>query len=223
MELNDNLSKFAAVNFSGSGWVPSPSAGVERVMLERVNDGETRATTVVKFQPQSNFPHHIHTGGEEFLVLDGVFSDASGDFERGFYVRNPIGSQHAPWSQTGSIIFVKLGQIDPDDKDYVRLDTNGADWSHYPDQGIDTLQLHRFGNECTQLIQLKNGSTYTIDKAQSGLEIFLVMGQVKVEGKILKQRDWLRYPSSSQVEIIGLERSTLYIKTGHINHNAAPQ
>jgi anti-sigma factor ChrR (cupin superfamily) len=29
----------------------------------------------VRYAPHSRFPSHTHDGGEEFLVLDGVFQD----------------------------------------------------------------------------------------------------------------------------------------------------
>ena len=39
---------------------------------------------------------HVHGGGEEFLVLEGVFQDEHGDFPAGSYVRNPPQSHHTP-------------------------------------------------------------------------------------------------------------------------------
>jgi anti-sigma factor ChrR (cupin superfamily) len=38
----------------------------------------------------------VNGGGEEFLVLEGTFSDERGDYPRGSYVRNPPGTAHAP-------------------------------------------------------------------------------------------------------------------------------
>jgi anti-sigma factor ChrR (cupin superfamily) len=56
-------------------WVPSPMAGVERRMLDRIGDEVARATSIVRCAPDSHFSPHTHGGGEEFLVLDGVFQD----------------------------------------------------------------------------------------------------------------------------------------------------
>ena len=61
-------------------------------MLERQGAESGRATSVVRYAPGSDFAAHTHTGGEEFIVLDGVFSDDSGDYSAGSYVRNPVGS-----------------------------------------------------------------------------------------------------------------------------------
>ncbi len=82
--------------------------GVERRMLERDGDEVARATSLVRFAPNSAFSAHRHGGGEEFLVLEGVFSDESGDFPAGTYARNPVGSRHVPSSELGCVIFVKL-------------------------------------------------------------------------------------------------------------------
>ena len=60
-------------------------AGVERRMLDRLGDEVARATTVVRFAPGSSFEAHTHTGGEEYMVLDGVFEDEFGKFEAGSY------------------------------------------------------------------------------------------------------------------------------------------
>lgn len=97
--------------------------GVTRRLLER-EGGEyaTRATSIVNYQPNLSFSEHCHTGGEEYFVLDGTFSDETGDFSKGTYVRNPPGSHHAPFSKQGCRIFVKLEQFDPHDTQFLRID-----------------------------------------------------------------------------------------------------
>src|SRR5215472_15916149 len=82
------------------------------------------ATTIVRYAPKSSFSPHVHTGGEEFFVLEGVFRDEHGDFPAGSYIRNPPKSKHTPGSATGCTIFVKLWQFDLADRTYVRIDTN---------------------------------------------------------------------------------------------------
>ena len=109
-------------------WVPSPQAGVDRRMLDRIGGEVARATSVVRYAPHSRFPPHRHDGGEEFLVLDGVFSDEHGDYPAGTYVRNPPGSAHAPRTAGGCTIFVKLRQMRPDGRRQVVIRTNDAAW-----------------------------------------------------------------------------------------------
>ena len=83
-------------------------------MLDRIGAEVARATSIVRYAPASRFPAHVHGGGEEFLVLDGVFQDEHGDFPAGAYIRNPPQSRHTPRSAPGCIIFVKLWQFDPE-------------------------------------------------------------------------------------------------------------
>jgi ChrR-like protein with cupin domain len=101
-----------------------------------------RATSIVRYAPGSHFSPHTHGGGEEFLVLEGVFQDEHGDFPAGSYVRNPPTSRHTPGSELGCTIFVKLWQFDPSDRTGVRLDTNSGTFRPVPGRpGVDTLNL----------------------------------------------------------------------------------
>lgn len=116
MRLNADFALPVVIRPGDSPWVASPLAGVERRMLDRIGEELARATSIVRYAPGSHFSAHGHPGGEEFLVLDGVFSDERGDYPAGTYVRNPIGSRHAPFSREGCTIFVKLMQFDAADR-----------------------------------------------------------------------------------------------------------
>jgi anti-sigma factor ChrR (cupin superfamily) len=112
MKINANFKAFASAHFDATKYLASPSLGVNRFMLDRVGNEMARATTIVEYQPNSHFPQHSHVGGEEYLVLSGTFHDEHGTYPVGTYVRNPIGSQHAPWVQDdGCVILVKLLQM----------------------------------------------------------------------------------------------------------------
>src|SRR5690348_1820996 len=99
-----NFAKREVVRLNEEPWQPSPAPGVERRMLDRVGGEVARATSVVRYAPNSAFQSHSHEEGEEFLVLEGVFSDEQGDYPAGTYVRNPPGSSHAPRTQDGCTI-----------------------------------------------------------------------------------------------------------------------
>ena len=128
MNINADLSQPAVVNSELLPWIDSPLPGVHRRLLERDGAEVARATTLVRFQPGSFFAEHTHDAGEEFLVLEGVFSDEMGDFPTGMYVRNPIGSRHRPHTREGTTILVKLRQFAAADQEYVRVDTANASW-----------------------------------------------------------------------------------------------
>src|SRR6516225_11262517 len=124
MELNADFSQRVAVHAARLPWVASPIAGVDRRMLDRIGDEVARATSIVRYAPASHFSAHTHGGGEEFLVLEGVFQDEHGDYPAGSYVRNPPTSRHTPGSASGCVIFVKLWQFDAADRKDVTVNTD---------------------------------------------------------------------------------------------------
>src|SRR5260370_22398813 len=123
MRIDADFTKRASVHAGKLAWVRSPMPGVERRMLDRVGEEVARATSIVRYAPESAFSPHAHPGGEEFFVLDGIFQDERGDYPAGSYVRNPPTSRHTPRSQAGCTIFVKLFQFDPADCAHVNFDT----------------------------------------------------------------------------------------------------
>src|SRR5689334_6703944 len=114
MEINADFSRAAVVHAARLLWVASPMVGVDRRMLDRIGEEVARATSIVRYAAGSRFSPHTHGGGEEFLVLDGVFQDEHGDYPAGSYVRNPPTSRHTPGSAPGCVLFVKLWQFDPE-------------------------------------------------------------------------------------------------------------
>ena len=79
MNLNADFTKRVVVHAASLDWKASPMPGVERRMLDRIGDEVARATSIVRYAPESHFSPHVHGGGEEFLVLEGVFQDEHGD------------------------------------------------------------------------------------------------------------------------------------------------
>ena len=111
-------------------------------MLDRVGDEVARATSIVRYEPGSQFSAHTHDLGEEFFVLDGIFSDEHGDYPAGTYVRNPPGSSHTPYTVEGCTIFVKLRQFDLEDQTPVHIDTRNAPFVPGAVTGLTVRPLH---------------------------------------------------------------------------------
>lgn len=99
MNLNNDFTTRVVQHAADATWTTSPLPGVTRRVLDRVGDEVARATSIVRYAAGSRFDAHGHPGGEEILVLDGVFSDEHGDYPAGTYPRNPPGSRHAPFSR----------------------------------------------------------------------------------------------------------------------------
>ena len=107
--MSADLAAPAILRTNGLPWRASARAGVMRRELERGDGHAPRtAASIVHFDAGTGFPRHYHYVGEEILVLDGVFSDETGDFGAGTYLRNPTGSWHGPYSKDGCTIFIEL-------------------------------------------------------------------------------------------------------------------
>ncbi len=216
MKIHADLAQRAVVDSNALPWVESPLAGVERRMLERDGGEVARATSIVRYAPGSHFDAHTHGGGEEFFVLDGVFSDEDGDFPRGMYVRNPIGSSHRPFSVDGAIILVKLQQFDPADQAFVRLDTTREAWLPGPASGLTVMPLHQFGTEHVALVKWEPGTRFVNHLHPGGEEIFVLSGTFADEHDTYPAGTWIRNPPGSAHSPYSDEGCVIYVKTGHL-------
>ncbi len=219
MELNADFTQRVVVRNADNAWRASPMPGVERKMLDRIGDEVARATTIVRYAPGSAFSAHRHDGGEEYLVLDGVFSDEHGDFPKGSYVRNPPTSQHTPRADDGAIIFVKLHQFDPADRTHVHIDTNKTVPMEVQDQpGIAVTPLFQDHREEVRLEHWEPGTERAFD-TPGGLEVLVLDGEISESGDTLRSHDWLRLPVGSTFRAkAGAGGAKIWIKTGHLLH-----
>src|SRR5262245_46297697 len=160
-------------------WVASPEPGVERRMLERAGGEVAIASTIVRYAPQSNFHSHTHGLGEEFIVLDGIFSDEGGHYPPGTYVRNPPGSKHAPFSRDGCIIFVKLRQMQSDESEQVRVYEKDRQWTEVID-GYAQALLYSNGRTSVWLERSKPGVRVPPRSVPRGEELFVLNGMLQL-------------------------------------------
>ncbi|MGH6892288.1 MAG: cupin domain-containing protein [Dongiaceae bacterium] len=217
MELNADFSQRVVVHAARLAWVPSPMAGVERRMLDRIGDEVARATSIVRYAQQSHFSSHTHGGGEEFLVLDGVFQDEQGDYPAGSYVRNPPTSSHTPGSELGCIIFVKLWQFEADDRMHVRIDTGKTPFSPAPDRpSVHVMPLFRGTCENVRLERWASNAHIELT-AQGGLELLVLDGHFRDGAEDFTAQSWLRLPTGATLRAkAGAEGCKVWVKTGHL-------
>lgn len=71
----------------------------------------TEHVALVRWAPGTVFQPHTHWGGEEILVLEGTFSDEHGHYPTGTWLRSPHQSRHHPFSESGCLIYVKVGHL----------------------------------------------------------------------------------------------------------------
>jgi anti-sigma factor ChrR (cupin superfamily) len=214
--INMDFSQFVAIDTEAQEWIESPLAGVHRRMLEREKPESGRATSIVRYAPGSHFSPHTHDGGEEFLVLDGVFSDGYGDFGAGSYIRNPVGSQHRPHSEPGCTIFVKLWQMDPNDQTFVRTRATDGEWQAGLVDGHSVKPLHDYEMEHVGLVRLAAGTTFTTAVGAIGQEILVIEGDFADEHGTYGTGGWIRYPVGMAHCPSTDSGCRLYVKVGHL-------
>jgi anti-sigma factor ChrR (cupin superfamily) len=218
MRINADFGQRVVIRPDEYAWTPSPMPGVERVMLDRIGEEVARATSIVRYAPNARFSEHVHGGGEEFLVIDGSFHDASGDFHAGAYVRNPIGSAHAPWAgPDGAILFVKLHQFAVTDRAGVVTDTTKAPFSRGMVPGLTVLPLHQHESEQVALVRWAPHTRFNFHRHWGGEEILVLEGTFEDEHGRYPKGSWLRSPHlSSHAPFTGSEGALIYVKTGHL-------
>lgn len=217
MEINADFTSPALVRTGEIDWVASPMKGVDRRMLDRIGGEVARATSIVRYAEGSAFPEHTHSGGEEFIVLEGVFQDEHGDYPEGTYVRNPVGTHHVPRSEPGCTIFVKLWQFDPADQEQLAVDLDTAALTPDPARsGVSHRVLADRDYEQVALEQWGARTTATITD-EGGFELLVLGGQITLDGEAYYRHDWIRWPADRPVTLTaGDEGARIWIKRGHL-------
>jgi anti-sigma factor ChrR (cupin superfamily) len=222
VRLNSDFSERAVVRPEDYQWVDSPAPGVERMMFDRIGDEVARATSLVRFAPNSTFSSHAHGGGEEFFVLEGEFADEHRAYPVGTYVRNPIGTEHTPRiGEQGCVIFVKLHQFDKEDDASVVIDTSNAEYPLQLAPGFEAMPLHEFRNELVTLIRWAPNTPFEEHTHHGGEEVYVIEGCFCDEYGDYPAGTWVRYPDqSSHNACTRDEGALLFLKAGHLPGSA---
>jgi anti-sigma factor ChrR (cupin superfamily) len=200
-------------------WIPSPEPGVERRMLERIGGEVAIASSIVRYRPGSRFGEHTHALGEEFMVLEGIFSDERGDYPAGTYVRNPPGSSHAPGSRDGCTIFVKLRQMRTDEPEQLRVLPGNRRWQLSDDGLYQRALLYSNARTQVSLLRLEAATVVPPRSIAGGEEIFVLEGSVRLLDPPHRQLDtwsWLRHPGHAHPAFTADRATTLWVKQGHL-------
>ncbi len=215
MELNADYDQRVVLNHHDLAWVGSPQAGVQRRMLDRIGDEVAKATSVVRYEPGAQFDTHLHEFGEEILVLEGIFSDESGDYPAGTYLMNPPGSSHTPRSDSGCLLFVKLRHLGADQQHQEIVNTRSAQWHQGMVPGLTVMPLMQQGAGST-LVRWAPGTYFNPHRHFGGEEIFVVEGVFEDEHGRYPAGSWIRSPHLSMHKPFSKEGCTIFVKTGHL-------
>ncbi|MDE1463600.1 cupin domain-containing protein [Spartinivicinus poritis] len=217
-KVNADFSKRVVISPESYQWVDSPVKEVTRVMLDRIGMEVGRATSLVRYEPNSYFTEHTHTGGEEVLVIEGIFADEHGQYPEGSYIRNPIGTSHSPQvGEDGALIFVKLHQFDPADTSPIRINTQTQSWHPGLVAGLAVMPLHEFQGENTALVRWAPNTLFKQHIHPGGEEILVLKGTFYDEEGAYPAGTWLRNPPYSRHTPYTKEDGALiYVKVGHL-------
>lgn len=214
-KFNLDFSQTVVINSEDQDWLDSPVVGVKRIPLERESAESGHVTSIVKYEPGSEFTSHLHPGGEEIYVLEGVFSDENGDYPAGSYLRNPAGSSHAPFSKEGCTLFVKLNQFKEGDDTLVALNTNEQPWLQ-GQGGLTVKPLHQYEGESVALVHWPAGERFAPHKHWGGEEILVLKGVFKDEHGSYPKGTWIRSPHLSEHFPYVDEETIILVKVGHL-------
>lgn len=218
MQINSNFSQRVVIQPEHYQFIDSPLAGVSRMMLDRAGAEVARATSIVRYAPGSGYSAHTHNGGEEILVLDGIFSDEHGDYPAGSYLRNPPGSSHQPFSINGCTLLVKLWQFAAEDTTQLVLNTKQANWRQGLVAGLSVLPLHEHNAVSTALVRWAPNTQFSQHIHAGGEEILVLEGLFCDEYGQYPAGSWLRNPRYSKHTPFTLaEGALIYVKVGHLD------
>jgi hypothetical protein len=217
--LRGDLRRREVVDTTALAWTPSPSPSVWRKRLHRVGPAESgQVTSLVRYDPGSRFPEHDHPDGEEILVLEGVFSDHRGDHGPGSWLASPEGHRHAPWSDPGCVIFVKLRQYAGSDRPYVEIHTRDLAWSPTHEPGVESKLLYASPHfpDHTHLERFAAGAGSLPRQYPAGAELFVIEGELEDEHGRYGPYTWLRQPPGATHAPHSTAGAIVYVKSGGV-------
>ena len=213
--LNMDFSQKVVIDSSKQDWLASPRQGVWRKPLAREEVECGHATSIVKYDPGSSFTSHDHPRGEEIFVIEGVFSDETGDYRAGSYLRNPKGFRHAPFSLQGCVLLVKLHQFQAEDCQHIHIDSQNELWLQ-GNGNLKVMPLHNFGTESTALVFWPAGENFQPHVHAGGEEIYVISGELIDEQGRYPKGSWIRSPHMSRHNPYVEQDTLILVKVGHL-------
>jgi anti-sigma factor ChrR (cupin superfamily) len=205
-------------------WQPSPSGSVWRKRVHLVGEPESgQVTSMVRYEAGSHFPAHDHPEGEEILVVAGTFQDEHGDWPAGTYLLNPEGFRHAPFSDEGCELFVKLRQFGGSGREHVAIQTNQLTWKPSHAADIDCKELYCGPRrdpdgpvEAMRLERWHAGASHGERSYAGGVEILVLRGIFEDEFGRYGEGTWLRLPVAGAHRPFSQQGCELYVKSGAV-------
>ncbi len=106
-QINERDKTTVRINTRDTAWLQ----GQGNLQVMPLHDFEGEHVALVKWPAGERFQPHRHFGGEEIFVVSGKFKDEFGAYPAGSWLRSPHMSQHNPYVDEETIIWVKVGHL----------------------------------------------------------------------------------------------------------------
>ena len=233
IDVNSDLTRRVVIQSATLPWSPSPwIPGINRKFLDRYGNGQfVPSTSIVSFATGVRDPYHAHPHGEEFYILEGVFTDHTGDYLPGFYVRHPIRWCHAPYvdmRNPDAVVWVKVSQIMEEGEPVIVKDTCDLELPEWRDGSslsgrIRVLPLHASARTGERVwIELwEPGTRAVVPQPLGGEEVFVISGTLVENGVTHPPLTWIRNPAQGRGTQFLWQRASpqgckLLMKSGHL-------
>ncbi|MFK8027866.1 MAG: cupin domain-containing protein [Gammaproteobacteria bacterium] len=215
-DINADLSQHIVVDTKQMQWESSPSGTVWRKPLYRVGGEFGPVTSIVKYEAGGQFRTHPHPQGEEIYVLDGEFCDDHGRYPAGTYILNPDGTEHAPFSEIGCTLFVRLRQYDGAKRKQLAVNTHTMEWRQGMVEGLTVLPLYSQPDypENMALVRWQADTYFPEHTHPGGEEIFVLEGTFEDDYGEYPTGSWIRSPYLSKHKPYSKEGCLIYVRVG---------
>ena len=97
------------INTSKADWL----AGEGEYQMMPLHDFDHESVILIKCLAHARFSPHQHFGGEEIYVVSGTMMDEYGCYPAGTWMRSPHDSEHCPYVEEETVIWIKTGHLLP--------------------------------------------------------------------------------------------------------------
>ena len=97
------------IDTNATDWFP----GEGRIKVMPLHYFETEMVALYKWPAGTKSEPHQHFGGEEVYVLSGALLDGVRSLSAGTWLRNPHNSEHCPYVEEDTVIWIKTGHMLP--------------------------------------------------------------------------------------------------------------
>lgn len=106
-QFSEGDTKQIHLNTKNTEWLP----GHGNLQVMPLHEYQHEHIALVKWPAGEVFQAHKHFGGEEIFVLSGELKDEHGSYPAGSWLRSPHMSEHTPYVEEDTLIWVKTGHL----------------------------------------------------------------------------------------------------------------